>query len=95
MLPPDIYGLYGDNQWPGDDILPGFRETFLQWFAQGLNLCRALMRIFALAVGEEEHFFDSKMKYPGAQSRMMHYPPQPVVGEVQEGVGSHTVSPQF
>jgi isopenicillin N synthase-like dioxygenase len=91
-LPPDTYNLYGDNQWPSDDVLLGFRETYLTYFGEALTLCRKLMRSFALSLNLEEDFFDSKMNYPGVTSRMLHYPPQPVKGEVIQGLGAHTVS---
>ena len=91
-LPPDTYDLYGDNQWPSEDVLPGFREVYLRYFAQALTLCRALIRVFALALDLPEVFFDSMVKYPGATSRMLHYPPQPVANEVRIGLGEHTVS---
>jgi hypothetical protein len=90
-LPPDPYELYGDNQWPREEILPGFREAFLQYYAQALELSRDLMRIFALALDLSEDFFDDKMKYPGAMARMVHYPPQPVAGETMAGLAAHTV----
>ncbi|KFY99000.1 hypothetical protein V500_01493 [Pseudogymnoascus sp. VKM F-4518 (FW-2643)] len=89
-LPPDTYNLYGDNQWPSGEVLPGFQETYLRYFSEALTLCRKLMRIFALALDLEEDFFDSKMDHPGVTSRMLHYPPQPVQGEMIEGLGAHT-----
>lgn len=91
-LPPDPYELYGDNQWPREDILPGFRESFLRFFAEALELSRDLMRISALALDLDEHFFDDKMKYPGAMGRMMRYPPQETKGESVAGLAAHTVS---
>ncbi|KAF7590393.1 hypothetical protein BBP40_002894 [Aspergillus hancockii] len=90
ILPPDIYSLYGDNQWPSNDVVPGFRQLYLTYFGEALMLSRKLMRSFALALHLEEDFFDSMMNYPGATSRMLHYPPQPVEGEVIEGLGPHT-----
>jgi isopenicillin N synthase-like dioxygenase len=51
-----------------------------------------LMRIFALALGLQEDFFDDKMKYPGAMARMLHYPPQPTQGQKMAGLAAHTVS---
>lgn len=89
-LPTDPFGLYGDNQWP-DVELPRLRATYLRYFAQAMDLGRAMMRIFALALDLEEGFFDDKLKYPGATSRMLHYPPQPTEGEIAEGLGAHTV----
>lgn len=91
-LPPDTYDLYGDNQWPEEDVLPGFREVYLRYFAEAMTLSRALIRIFALALDLPEDFFDPMVKNPGATSRMLHYPPQPVAGEVKVGLGEHTVS---
>lgn len=94
VLPPDTYGLYGDNQWPSDEVLPGFRETYLQYFREALTLCRKLFRCFALALNLEENYFDAITKYPGVTSRMLHYPSQPVQGGVIEGLGAHTVNSQ-
>jgi isopenicillin N synthase-like dioxygenase len=89
-LPPDTYGLYGDNQWPDDETLAGFSKTYIQYCSVVLDLCRKMMRIFALALDIPETFFDSKIRNPGVTSRMMHYPPQPT-GETREGLGAHTV----
>lgn len=72
-LPRDTYGLYGDNQWPEQDTLAGFTQTYLQYCATVLELCRKLMRIFALSLDVPEDYFDSKVRYPGVTSRMMHY----------------------
>ncbi|KAB8232007.1 isopenicillin N synthase family dioxygenase [Aspergillus alliaceus] len=90
VLPPDIYDLYGDNLWPSDAVLPGFRVTYLRYCAEALTLCRMLMRSFALALSLDEHFFDDSVNYPGVTSRMLHYPPQPVEGKVIDGLGAHT-----
>ncbi|PYH49870.1 isopenicillin N synthase family dioxygenase, partial [Aspergillus saccharolyticus JOP 1030-1] len=89
-LPPDHFDLYGDNQWPTEDDLPGFRQTYLEYFAEALTLCRSLMRIFALALDLPEEFFDPIMEHPGATSRMLHYPPQSVNDTFKIGLGAHT-----
>jgi isopenicillin N synthase-like dioxygenase len=91
-LPHDPYGLYGDNQWPNDDSLPNFSRAYIEYCSLALELCRKMMRIFALALGLSEDHFDSMVQNPGVTSRMMHYPPQPVKEEVREGLGAHTVS---
>jgi isopenicillin N synthase-like dioxygenase len=91
-LPRDPYGLYGDNQWPGQDTLPGFSRTYIEYCSLVLGLCRKMMRIFALALDLPEGHFDSMVQNPGVTSRLMHYPPQPVKDEVREGLGAHTVS---
>lgn len=89
-LGPDTYGLYGDNQWPDESTLAGFKETYIEYCATVLEFCRQLMRIFALALDVPEDYFDSKIQTPGVTSRMMHYPAQ-TVGETREGLGAHTV----
>ncbi|KAI1501218.1 2OG-Fe(II) oxygenase family oxidoreductase [Biscogniauxia marginata] len=90
ILPTDTYGLYGDNQWPDQETIPDFAKTYLEYCGTVLEVCRRMMRIFALSLDLPEDFFDSKMQHPGVTSRMMHYPAQPVRGEVQEGLGAHT-----
>jgi isopenicillin N synthase-like dioxygenase len=91
-LPPDPYELYGDNQWPDEETLAGFSDMYIKYCISALDLCRRMMKIFALALGLPETYFDSSIRAPGVTSRMMHYPAQPVPGEVQEGLGAHTVS---
>ncbi|KAJ5894287.1 hypothetical protein N7495_005978 [Penicillium taxi] len=89
VLPPDTYGLYGDNQWPDEETLAGFSNTYRKYCATVLQLCRKMMGIFALSLGLTENYFDSKINYPGVTSRMIHYPAQ-AVGEDREGLGAHT-----
>ncbi|KAF3384707.1 putative iron/ascorbate oxidoreductase [Penicillium rolfsii] len=90
VLPPDPYELYGDNQWPDEETLPGFSEMYIGYCISALDLCRKMMKIFALALGLPETYFDSSIRTPGVTSRMMHYPAQPVAGELREGLGAHT-----
>ncbi|KKA20986.1 hypothetical protein T310_4985 [Rasamsonia emersonii CBS 393.64] len=89
-LPLDNFSLYGGNQWPKEEYLPGFRETYLNYFAEVLELSRRLLKIFALALHLPEDYFDSIVTYPGCISRLMHYPPQPVPGEEWVGIQTHT-----
>lgn len=88
-LPPDTYGLLGENQWPEET---GFRDVYRRYFADAMELARSLMRIFALALNLKEDFFDEMMVFPGVTSRILHYPPQPVPGEEIPGLAAHTVS---
>jgi isopenicillin N synthase-like dioxygenase len=90
-LPTDTYELYGDNQWPDEDVIPGFSATYRNYCGTVLETCRKLMRIFAIALDLPEDLFDSKMCYPGVTSRMLHYPAQSASGEEQGGLGAHTV----
>ncbi|KAL4901574.1 hypothetical protein BDW74DRAFT_170035 [Aspergillus multicolor] len=88
--PQDGYGLHGDNQWPDERLLPGFRGVYLDYFSQVLELSRKLIRILALALDQKEDFFDSAVEYPGVASRMLHYPPQPIEGKGIPGQAAHT-----
>jgi isopenicillin N synthase-like dioxygenase len=90
-LPLDPYELYGGNQWPDQDTLPNFVDTYIRYCTMILELCRKMMRLIALALDMPEKHFDSMVCDPGVTSRMMHYPPQPVKEEIREGLGAHTV----
>lgn len=90
VLPDDPYELYGGNLWPNEDVLPGFKETYLRYFHACLNLSRRLMRIFALFLDLDEGYFDEFVTDPGCMSRILHYPPQAVPGEEKIGIEAHT-----
>ena len=30
-LPPDPYGLYGENQWPDEETMAGFSESYIRF----------------------------------------------------------------
>jgi isopenicillin N synthase-like dioxygenase len=90
-LPADNFSLYGGNQWPKEEVLPGFRETYLNYFAEILELSRRMLKVFALSLDLPEDYFDSIVTYPGCISRMMHYPPQQAPGEEWVGIQTHTV----
>ncbi|KAL3449184.1 Clavaminate synthase-like protein [Aspergillus insuetus] len=89
-LPADSFELYGGNQWPDDNVLPGFHATYLEYFRNCVELSRKLLRIFALALGLGERYFDEFVTYPGCMSRILHYPPQPVGGKERVGIEAHT-----
>lgn len=92
VLPSDDAGLYGSNIWPRDEVLPGFKATFLDYYGQILDLGRDLLRVFALALALPEDHFDGVVKHPGSLSRLMFYPPQKVGMDEHEGITPHTVN---
>ncbi|GFF58756.1 2OG-Fe(II) oxygenase family oxidoreductase, putative [Aspergillus udagawae] len=71
--PTDPWGLHGPNQWPREELIPGFREAYLQYYGQILTFSRKLLRIFALALDLPETYFDHMCKNPGAASRLIRY----------------------
>lgn len=46
------------NSWPDETSHPGFREFSEQYFRDLLDLSKVLLRGFALALGQDEHFFE-------------------------------------
>ncbi|HET9272957.1 MAG TPA: 2-oxoglutarate and iron-dependent oxygenase domain-containing protein [Methyloceanibacter sp.] len=91
-LPPDdpdyVRGnpLLGPNQWPE---IGGFREPVMAYYHAVFSLGRALMRGFALALGEAPDFFDAYLTKPPSQLRLIHYPFNPEAGKAM-GIGAHT-----
>ena len=93
-LGPDPYDLLGENQWPDEDMLAGFKETYVEYCAALLDFCREFMRIIALALDVPEGYFDEMVRDPGVTSRLMHYPAQRA-SDSREGLGAHTVCSSF
>jgi isopenicillin N synthase-like dioxygenase len=76
------------NLWPD---LPGFRDTMLDYFNRVWRLGRDLHRGFALDLGLDPDFFESKLDKPNATLRLLHYPPvKGPLPEGQLGAGVHT-----
>ena len=78
--------LLGPNQWPD---IPGFREAVQDYYGRTFEVGRALLRGFALALGQEEVFFDPFLTRPPSQLRLIHYPYDADAVDVM-GIGAHT-----
>lgn len=79
-------GMLGPNLWPD---LEGFKTDVAAYYAQVQALARILFRGFALALGQPEDFFESRLSAPPAQLRLIHYPFDPDAVDA-EGIGAHT-----
>jgi isopenicillin N synthase-like dioxygenase len=76
------------NLWPE---LPGFRATMLDYFNRVWQLGRDLHRGFALDLGLEPDFFETRLDRPNATLRLLHYPPVAApLPDGQLGAGVHT-----
>ncbi|EEY58232.1 2OG-Fe(II) oxygenase superfamily protein [Phytophthora infestans T30-4] len=80
------------NQWLEEETLPGFRNEMQTYYNKMDFISRRLLKIFAVALGEEPAFFDQF--FHGINSSLMrlnHYPvaPEP---EKTMGVYHHTDS---
>jgi len=93
-LPPDDPELLARapfravNLWPE---LADFRDTMLDYFNRVWRLGRDLHRGFALDLGLEPDFFESRLDRPNATLRLLHYPPvEAPLPDGQLGAGVHT-----
>jgi isopenicillin N synthase-like dioxygenase len=87
---------HDENQWPSDEVLPGFRATLTEYFDKVEHIARRLTQVFAVALGERSDFFDqffhqqaggdSKIADNTARVRLNYYPVAP---EPDETMGLH------
>ena len=68
--------LQGPNQWPPQDILPGFRPTVEAYVDQMTTLARKLVRAISVALGMKADALDSYFEKPTTFLRLLHYPTQ-------------------
>jgi isopenicillin N synthase-like dioxygenase len=81
----------GPNQWPDDDLVPGFRDACIAWAGAMERLSRRLMGHLEAALGLRAGHFDAFLRSPTCTTRLLHYPPQPRVAlPGQVGCGEHT-----
>ncbi len=76
------------NLWPD---VPDFRGTMLDYFDRVWRLGRDLHRGFALDLGLDPDFFETRLDKPIATLRLLHYPPvSKPPSDGQLGAGAHT-----
>lgn len=88
---PDVVArlpLHGPNRWP--ECAPWLQPAAEAYFDHTMRLGKDLLRLFALSLEQEEAFFLTWCQKPMVQSRLFHYPPQPVLSERALGVAPHT-----
>lgn len=84
-----------DFVWNGTEHLEGFKRDLIAYWQACLTLARKLMRIFALALDQEETSFDDIVTFPGADGVLNYYPKNeaPVDATratIDVGLGAHT-----
>jgi isopenicillin N synthase-like dioxygenase len=98
LQPPDVkesfylgQPLHGANQWPDEELVPGFRVACENYASAMQSLARRLMALFELALALPAGHFKNFMQEPMCTTRLLHYPPQPVAAAPgQMGCGAHT-----
>jgi isopenicillin N synthase-like dioxygenase len=86
---PDVMAgtpMLGPNQWPD---LRGFQDKVTAYYDAVFAVGRALIRGFAIALGEAPDFFDVHIHKPPSQLRLLHYPFNPDAVDAV-GIGAHT-----
>ncbi|WP_327145172.1 isopenicillin N synthase family dioxygenase [Nocardia sp. NBC_01327] len=79
--------LIGPNQWPS--ALPQLRQVTLDWQAEALRVSREVLRALAVALGQDEGYFDAWFDAEASTHvKIIHYPGQDSAGSDQ-GVGAH------
>lgn len=82
--------LDGENRWPADHVLPGFRATITGWQVACAALSQSIMQAFCLGLGEpagrlDEYFVGRHTSF----LRLNHYPVEDVLaGEGGDSAGA-------
>jgi isopenicillin N synthase-like dioxygenase len=80
---------FAPNRWPNNPS--DFRTNATSYYEAMERISWQLMRIFALALGLEETFFDDKIDRHVSSLRFINYPDQPTPpAEGQKRAGEHT-----
>jgi len=85
--------LHGPNLVPGDDVLPGFRSTILEWIDHVTRLGHRVIAAIAASLALPRDYFERRYTAtPLILFRIFQYPSRPVPAglDVREGVGEHT-----
>ncbi|TAQ84365.1 hypothetical protein B7494_g7321 [Chlorociboria aeruginascens] len=79
------------NQWPDQELLPGFYEGVKEYYSKALQLARHLFSLFALSLDLDETYFSNLVTHPGGIARLIRYPARsPLTTEEEIGLGAHT-----
>lgn len=81
--------FFAPNMWP--DGMPDFEATWTDYYRRMEGLATTLMRLFAMALGMDEHYFDDKVDRHITNFSVLHYPPQlepPKPGQLRAGAHS-------
>ncbi len=81
-------GFYGDV-WPDEPA--NLYEVWLEYYQAMSDLCHDMRRIFALAIGLPEDYFEDKFDHHHSSLRVINYPEQeqaPLPGQLRAGAHS-------
>jgi len=87
--PASAGAFFASNIWPNG--LPEMERLWSEYYGEMERVSTQLMRLFALALGLDEHFFDDKVDRHITNMSAIHYPPlksEPEPGQMRGG--AHT-----
>ncbi len=76
-----------DNQWLGEDELPGFRAAVESYLAAVTSLALRLLPVYAVALDLDPNFFADAFRDPFWRLRFTHYPPASKPDQSDESFG--------
>jgi isopenicillin N synthase-like dioxygenase len=86
-IEPHYLRLLGPNQWPPNELIPGFKESVDNWVSQVQQLADLLLSLLARSLGLRPNYF---LELFGNEcmslTKLIHYPPTPAS---QFGVNAH------
>ncbi len=89
--PRDRSAPAGESQWPGEDVLPGFKDFVKAQIAKKVILAQTLSRAFALSLDLPENYFADYDRFISCMHGFNYYPPvDPAATEPQWGFSPHT-----
>ena len=80
--------FFAPNVWPDPDRVPDFKEALNECYAALEDLAAKLMRLMALALDLDEHWFDDKIAEHITGLAVLHYPAlevPPLEGQYRRG----------
>lgn len=66
--------FHGPNEWPGEDVLPGYRASMLAYYAAMEALGHKMLPVYARALGLPADYFAPLFKDPMWTTRNQYYP---------------------
>ena len=79
----------GPNQWPDEDILPGFRANLTAYYDAIEGLGYKMLAVYARAPDLPADYFDRFFTDPMWTTRNAFYPGSPVAADNQFGISPH------
>lgn len=81
--------FFGPNQWPVEELLPGFRANLTTYYDAIESLGHKMLAVYARALDLSADYFDPFFKDPMWTTRNAFYPGSPTAEDNQFGISPH------